>query len=63
MFEYGKGFHEQNDAAIAKLKESMSPEAIALAEQMADELLEDILKPRKVYGAEILSRYTRPDND
>lgn len=52
MFEYGEGFYEQNDVAIAKLKEAMSPAAVALAVQMAEE----------EYGAEILTCKCRQDD-
>lgn len=41
MFEYGPGFLTQNDEALSAMRDTMSPAAVALAERMADELVND----------------------
>lgn len=41
MFRYGTEYLEQNELALQELKEMMSPQAIALAEEMAQEEAED----------------------
>ncbi|MEY2927425.1 MAG: hypothetical protein RL367_1902 [Pseudomonadota bacterium] len=37
MFEYGVGFLEQNEVALAALRATMTPAAVAFAEWMAEE--------------------------
>jgi hypothetical protein len=37
MLEYGAAYFEQNEIALAELREKMSPAAWALAERMAAE--------------------------
>ena len=76
MLEYGEAYYEGNRQILAQMKASMSPEAYALAEFMAEEILweedeEDLGFERNVdfsepeliqSGAEILTFRCRQDD-
>lgn len=65
MLEYGETYYEGNRDILAQMKESMSPEAYALAQFMA---LEDIWEDdedtgfTRNVGAEILYQKCRQDD-